>query len=59
MNLNLNLIGTPTVVSFTHHNTGIRQCERNEGILTSKLFGKKQLTDKTKRVKDKSDGGAH
>jgi len=25
----------PTTTSFTHRHTGIRQCERNEDILTS------------------------
>ena len=48
----------PSIASFTHHNTGIQQWERNEGILTSKICGK-QLTEKNKKVEDKSDGGAH
>jgi len=40
----------PSVASFTHRNTGIQYWERNEGILTSKLWGK-QLTEKKKKVK--------
>jgi len=47
-----------TVTSFTHHKTGIQWWERNEGIRTSTLRGK-QLTEKNKKVKDNSDGGAH
>jgi len=49
---------TPTVASSTHYNTGIQWWKRNEGILTSKLWGE-QLTQKKKKVKDRSDGGAH
>jgi len=29
------LNGSPTITSFTHHHTGIRQWESNEGILAS------------------------
>ena len=45
----------PTITSFTHHHTGIRQWERNEGILTSNF----EVNSWQKKVKNKSDGGAH
>jgi len=48
----------PRVASFTLRNIGIQQWERNEGIQTSKLWGK-QLTEKKKKVENKSDRGAH
>jgi len=47
----------PTTMPFTHHNTGIRQWERNESILTSN-FGVKQLREKIKN-KINRIGGAH
>jgi len=40
----------PAITSFTHHHTGIRQWERNDGILTSDF--------EINSLQKKCDGGA-